>query len=71
MILHTFLSKNVKVEGIERLRVGGMNQDSVAKYFQLLHETFQKLESHNGKPVSGRHILNLDETGYILSKSKA
>lgn len=57
---------NILVEGIERVRVGGMNMDSVSRYFELLQENIRKIEEFNGKPATGRHLSNLDESGTLV-----
>jgi hypothetical protein len=53
-------------EGIERTRVGGLNEDLAQKYFNMVEETIKEIEAHNGFALRPELIMNLDETGFDL-----
>ena len=50
------------LQNLHRTRVGGMNIDSVSKYFSV-QEAILTVEERNGHPLQGDEILNVDETG--------
>ena len=53
-------------EGLERTRVGGLNQELAAKYFKLVEETIRGIEAFNGCALTPDLVMNLDETGFDL-----
>ena len=54
------------LQNLHRARVGGMNIDSVTKYFSVLQEAISTVQERNGHPLQGDEILNVDETGHYL-----
>ena len=57
----------VFVQNLHRTRVGGLNIDSVRKYFEELRKAVEYVEGMNGHKLLPNEILNLDETGFDLS----
>ena len=53
-------------QNLHRSRVGGLNIDSVTKYFSVLQEAILTVQERNGHPLQGDEILNMDETGHNL-----
>ena len=51
------------MQNLHRTRVGGLNIDSVRKYFEEMRMTVDYVERMNGHKLQGNEILNLDETG--------
>jgi len=45
---------------------GGMNSDTVKKYFETLKDVIQLVERENGHALQGNEIMNIDETGFDL-----
>ena len=55
------------MQNLHRTRVGGLNMDSVRKYFEELRKAVEYVEAMNGHKLLPGEILNLDETGFDLS----
>ena len=51
------------LQNLHRTRVGGLNIDSVRKYFEEMRKAVDYVERMNGHKLQGNEILNLDETG--------
>ena len=54
------------VQNLHRTRVGGMNYDTVKKYFETLKDVIDFVERENGHALKGNEIMNIDETGFDL-----
>ena len=45
---------------------GGLNYDTVKKYFETLKDVIDFVERENGHALQGYEIMNIDETGFDL-----